>query len=234
MKNQARELYQKYKIIIYPVAVGLASLFLIVFIIYPQIRAFLNGRGTLDGVNQKAKFLDVKAQQLSQIDESDLNKKLALAVSAVPLDKDYGSIIGLIQQIGADSGVTVTNLSLSPSSNEKVTGFSARVEVAGGKLAIENMIAGIEKSPRVMKISAFDISSSNVDGGVGASFVIEAYYAPAPQSLGAIDAQLPELSQKDEQILANLARSSLANSISLTSPTTTGQLLPRGKANPFQ
>jgi hypothetical protein len=162
------------------------------------------------------------------LDANDLSQKLTLAIGALPTDKDYGSIIGLIQRIGADSGVSITNLSLSPVIGDKNIGFAVKVEAVGLKQSINLMIASIEKSPRIMKLNSIDITASNADGTVGASFVINALYAPAPQSLGSVDSELPKLTSHDEEVLATLASSS----ISL--PSSASQLLPRGKSNPFQ
>jgi len=233
MKSRIKEFYSRYQIFVYPTVIGLASLMVIVLVVIPQIQGFIEGQSTLSNTTQKAKFLEVKAAELSRIDPEDLSKKVNLAVSALPTDKDYGSIIGLIQRIGADAGANIVSLTISPAAGEKNLSFAVQLTVVGLKQSVNSMIEDIEKSPRVMKVSNINITSSNIDGSVGADFVVNVFYAPAPKSLGAVETELPKLTTKDEEILATLASSSVSEP-ALTAPSSAAQLLPRGKANPFQ
>jgi len=233
MKTQIKEFYGKYRVFIYPAVVSVASLIIIILVLIPQIQAFIDGRSTLEDANQKSKFLETKASELSNIDSEDLSKKLSLAVSSLPTDKDYGSIIGIIQRIGSDTGARIVSLSISSGAAEKNVGFSVQLTVIGLKESVDRMIENIENSPRIMKVSNMEISTSRTDGAVGADFVVNVFYEPAPKTLGSIESELPKFSQADEEILARLASTSLSTT-SPSSPTGPSQLLPRGKANPFQ
>lgn len=225
--NQVKELYAKYKLIVYPLTLTLAGLVLIILVIIPQIKLFIDSQATLNSEQARTKTLEVKAQELSSINPDDLTQKLTVAIAALPTDKDYGSIIGLIQRIAANSNVTISSLTLAPIAGEKTPGFAVNVDVLGLKPSIDQMISSIDQSSRVMKVASIDISSSKAST-IEAGLIINVFYAPAPAALGSVDSELPKLSAQDEAILATLASSQT------TTPSNVSQLLPRGKANPFQ
>ena len=80
-----------------------------------------------------------------------------------------------------------------------------------------------------MKISSVDTNSGKESQSGTTTINIDTLYAAVPSSGGTVDSPLPELSQKDEEILVKLARVGTPQSTQATS-----QLGPRGKANPFE
>ena len=73
--------YFKYRILIFPTLVGISSLILIVFIIYPQILKLISNNEALNGVLAKNKNLEVKASQLENINDGELNQNLNLQLN---------------------------------------------------------------------------------------------------------------------------------------------------------
>ncbi len=80
-----------------------------------------------------------------------------------------------------------------------------------------------------MKVNSIQASQGGSQG-TAISLNIDVLYAAAPEGFGSIDSPLPQLSEKDEEIITKLARSSTPISPTQISPI----LGPRGKANPFE
>ncbi len=221
--------YAKYKIIVYPVAVGIAALVITIFIIIPQLTSLLNGQSTIKNSSERLKILEVKAEDLKVIDEGSVNKKLQIAILALPEDKDFTTVIGLMKILVAESGMELTSLQLGQlqGNNANLNGFSIKMEIKGQMQTFANLLKMIENSSRVMRVSDIEVSVSSGNTMI-AAINVSIFYSPLPKDLGNIEVSLPKLSEDEENLLANIAKSQIA-SLSGT-PT----LLPRGKANPFE
>lgn len=220
MKN----LILQYKVLIYPLIVGLASAVLIVFVIVPQLRGFLSGQDDLKQKQARLNNLEVKAKELEGLDQKIYTEKLLAALYYLPVDKDFSNIIGIFRELTAAAGMSLT--SLHPSVNSVASGsYSVKADVVGPVNNLGNLLDVIEKSPRVMKLQSIDTTPST-SGILNVTLSVSVYFSPTPVSLGAVDALLPQITQQDQIIL---------NSLSLPSEAP-GQVitLPSGKANPFE
>lgn len=225
-------LYQKYQYVVFPVLIILSSLILIGLVIFPQILRLLSNQQVLTGLNQKSEFLDVKASQLEVIDEQNLREKLNVALLSLPAEKDLSSIVGILQSIITQSGFNLITLQvIQIASNTEVSGFSVKLEVAGPISAMNQLLNNIETDPRVMKVSGVELNQQQGSTSVSATITVDAFYSPLPSSLGAIDAPLPKLTEKDEELVATLAKNTGAVIRPTTSPS---NLPPRGKTDPFE
>lgn len=236
MKKEALiRLYSEYKLLIFPIVVALSSLFLIVFAIYPQtIKLIENQKLALDFTN-KSKFLETKVIALESFDEADLSKKINTALSTFPAEKDYGNILGLMQQLIAESGFSITSISLGDSGSKlnQADSYTVKLQVQGARALFQTLLSNLEKSPRLMKISTIDISANQASQTADVSLAIDVLYSGLSQNFGAIDSPLPQIEQKEEELLANLARANEAGSSSLAIQQSISSS-PRGKSNPFE
>lgn len=224
-------IYGQYKIIIFPVFVGIASLALISFIIVPQFEEYQKGQEEINQVQNRLDTLGKKAQDLKDINSQDLDIKLAAAVNAFPPDRDFPGVVGLIQKVASDKALAVTTLQIGQTSSNPTQGipsFLVRFEVTGKKASVDSMLNALESSARIVKISALDISSRQSDDVV-ADISIDAFYGPSPSALGSIDAPVAKVSPEEEKILANLAVVPV-----VTTSDQNLSLVPRGRADPFQ
>src|SRR3989304_7777764 len=89
--------YTTYRLYIFPAVVGLSSLFLIVFAIYPQVIALINNQKLFGELIDQSKFLEAKADTLESYDENDLARKVNLVIPAYPQDNDFGRILDVLQ-----------------------------------------------------------------------------------------------------------------------------------------
>lgn len=231
MKKEISQLIIKYKAFLLPFVVGVSSLILIVFVIYPQLTGFFKGQEDLQIAEQKLKKLQVKASDLENLDEDDLKKKLNFALVALPLEKDYATIIGVFQRLTAESGMSLENLQVGgggAGADKKTSGYSIKLELLGTKPGLDQLLGKIGQAPQVMKVSGIEVTSFKTD--VNVALTIDVFYLPAPTSLGALDSDLPKITDEEQKLLARLASISPA-SVPTTTPAT---LLPRGKPDPFQ
>ncbi len=227
-KENLTKFYQTYKLYIFPAVVALSSLFLIVFAIYPQTIKLITNQAAATDLTNKSKFLAGKVLALESIDEQDLARKLDYAVASYPTDKDFGTVVGLLQKIAAQSGFTIISFSLgNPDASGKNSGYEIKLETTGAKALVASLLNNLENSPRLMRVNNINVSSKNESSSVSVSLVIEVLYSSAPQNFGSADSPLPELSQKDEELIARLVKSGGL----ISQPS---DIIKKGKANPFE
>lgn len=221
--------YNAYRLYIFPAVVAFSSIFLIIFAIYPQTIKLIDNQKTAGDIMTKSKFLESKVSALESYDEEDLSRKLTIALNAFPSEKDFGNTLGLLQQLVAVSGFTITSISLGNSTNKigNSDSFSINLEVKGNKALLQNLLDNLESAPRLLRIGTIDISSNKVYETLSVVLGLQVLYSLPPQTAGEADSPLPELSQKDEEALITLSK------ISASIPKTNLQTS-RGKSNPFE
>ena len=230
-KENLIKFYSNHRLYIFPVIVALSSLFLIIFVIYPQTLKLINNQRAIGDLMNKSRFLETKVAALESYDEKDLSRKVGFALATLPADKDFVNALGLLQQLAARSGFSINSISFGSTASKlgDSDSFKVNLEIRGAKSSFRTLINNLESSRRLMRISSIDISSSQTSQALDVALAAEVLYSQLPQSFGGVDSPLPELSQKDEQLVAKLAR--LEETVSSPSAT---QSLPRGKSNPFE
>lgn len=236
-KDEIIKLYQARRLYIFPSIVALASLILIIFVIYPQIIKLINSQSLEGEIFNKSQFMEAKAQNLESYDPAELNRQVNFAVAAYPTDRDFVSALALLQNLTFSAGFSITSMSLENASsrgqNVQSQSYNIKINVVGPLPLIPNLFSKIENSPRLMRISSVELTSGKDPQGVTVSLAVDVLYSSATGGLGSIDSPLPQLSQKDEDVIAKLAKMGSQ----VNSPQTNAQpvqLGPRGKANPFE
>lgn len=229
-KEVLLKFYSTYKFYIFPLVVGLSALFLIVFVIYPQTVKLITNQKKQGELVNKSIFLENKVSALASYNGEDLSRKLGYTLSAFPPEKDFGSMIGLLQQLVGQSGFSISSISLGGSiSKGNTQSYEVKMEVTGAKALIQTLLSNLVNSPRLIKINSIEISTSS-NQGVDLSLTISVLYSPLPNNFGAIDSPLPQLSQKEEELIARLSQDTTIAS-QLPGNIAAG---PRGKVNPFE
>lgn len=235
-KETIIKFYQGYKLYIFPGVVTLSSLFLIIFAIYPQTAKLIANQKTEGELVIKSQFLEAKAQVLANYNEVDLSAKVDFALSAYPADKDFGNTIGLLQTLTAQVGFNILSLTFEGGGNASTSSssFQVKLDLTGAKALLATLLNNIEVSTRLMKVSSIEISPTNDSQKVNVVITISVLYSPIPSNFGSVDSPLPELSSKDEELIAKLARVT-TTSVSQPSTAQGGQSTgSRGKVNPFE
>lgn len=227
-KEQIVKFYQMYRLYIFPSIVAVSSIFLIIFAIYPQTVKVMTNQKSQGELDEKVKFLESKVSALESYAAEDLSQKVTAALNAYPPEKDYAAILGLLQQLAAGSGFTINSVSLGNTLSESgAEGFSVKIDLSGSKSFLNTLFANLENSPRILRISSIDASAGKTSGIISVSLNLDVPYSAIPQNAGTTDAPLPELSQKENEILEQLAKISVQLPKSVSSST-------RGKSNPFE
>lgn len=235
--------YQTNKLYIFPVMVVLSSLILIIFILYPQTIILLENQKEKTEMISRSNFLDIKVQALEGYDLDQLNRQVNFALNVYPSDKDFVVAMGLLQDLISQSGYNVISIrqgsSLLKSSN--VQSYGLNLEIIGPQALLPVLISKIEGLPRLMRIDSLEIASGRDTQATTISFNINVLYSNAPADFGTIDSTLPQLTQKDEEVIAKLAKVGPSFVESKAQGGSIGQfdippsqLGPRGKENPFE
>lgn len=222
MKN----LIYKYKIFLYPLLVMVCSVIIIIFLIIPQIKIFVLGQDKLSDSKELLNILEVKASELEGLDEVDLSQKLSVALAALPVEKDFASLIGVFKGLATASGMSLTSFHLAGAS-EPQNSYLVRAELIGSNSSLGQLLNNIEKASRVMRLQTLETSTSGVGNTIASTVTVLVFFQPGPKTLGPIDSALPKLSETDKAILAALTK--------VSSPEQSGVIiLPSGKSNPFE
>ena len=236
-KEDLIKFYQTYKLYIFPAVVALSSLFLIVFAIIPQTIKLMDNQKLAQDLVSKSKLLETKVSALEGYDNEDISRKVEVVLSVFPQDKDFLNILGLLQQLTTQSGFSITSIALgdSGSKSANTNSYSIKLQIKGSKALFQTLLDNLESSPRLMRVSSIDISSNQSPQTIEASLTLDALYSSLPQNFGTVDAPLPQITQKEEELLASLSRTNEAGpSSSTTTPSSEQPSSPRGKPNPFE
>lgn len=230
MLKKYSDFYYEYKVILFPGVVAISALILIVFVIYPQFTNLLNNRKEQEVLTERLRILEVKAEELQSLSSEDLKQKLNLALIALPIDRDYTTIIGIIQQFASLHNFSLLSMQFGNMSSAKESNnFSVDLQVAGPKQKVNELLSDLESASRVMKLSGLDSTTSSDQGEfVTLSLTLDIFYAQLPNAIGAVDSPVQVLTENDVKILNKLASMRTSSSVG------PANLLPRGKPNPFE
>ncbi|TSC64077.1 MAG: Uncharacterized protein G01um101493_238 [Microgenomates group bacterium Gr01-1014_93] len=229
--------YLKYKLVVYPFAVGLASITLILLVIIPQLKGYFSSKEDGQVTQNRLKILESKAVELENISDDDLTRRLQSAIVALPIEKDYTVIIGLLQKMSAEAGVSLKSIILDTGGSKDAGGgassFSVRIESTSTKFGFDEFLKKIDNSSAVLKIGSLstDVVSDDL---VSASLILDVYYSPTPKILGSVDSPLPKLTEEEEALAEKLSARLVIAPVTSGASGQPANILPRGKANPFE
>ncbi len=231
-KEEILKFYLNYRLFLYPVVTAISSLILIVLVIYPQTMKLLSNQEAQQQISQRSNFLEAKALALENYNQDDLNSKVNLSLTAYPTDKDFANVVGILQNLIAQSGFNITSLSFGGGSSKDtiVQSYNVKLDLVGPLKFFHILLNNIEHSPRLIKVSGIETSAGRDPNSTNVTVNLEVLYSAAINNLGSIDSPLPELSEKDQEVLAAL-KSAVS---SLPQTPATAAASPRGKLNPFE
>lgn len=233
MKKEAiLQLYQTYRLYIFPAIVALSSLVLIIFVIYPQTIKLVTNQKVEGEILDKSKLLVAKAEALENYDPTDLSQKVDIAINSYPVDKDFVSALGILQNLTSQAGFSIITMSLGSGSIKipNTQAYNIKLDVLGPGSLLPVLLSNIESSSRLMRMSSIEVTLGKDSKATIISLNVDVLYSSAPQAFGSVDSPLPELSEQDQEVIVKLARVGT----SASSHQITSQLGSRGKANPFE
>lgn len=229
-KEDLSHFYSIQRARIFPVVVALSSLFLIIFVIYPQVIKLISNQEAMGNLSRRSQFLDTKVAALQSYDSEDLSYKLGIILVTLPPEKDFGNILGLLQQLTAKFGFITNSISFGSNADKaaSISNFGVKLNIKGSKAMFQTLLDDFESSPRLIRVSSIEVSSKQGSQVFDSSLALEALYSQLPKDFGGIDSPLPELSQKDEELILRL------KGLDQTVSTSSAVESPRGKSNPFE
>lgn len=233
-KEDLVKFYAKYRSQIFPAIVAISSLFLIVFVIYPQTVKLINNQKAIGEITNKSKLIENKVVALESYDETDLSRKVEFAMATLPVEKDIINILGLLQGLTSESGFSIDSISFgnAPGKPGDSESLEVKLEITGTRAIFQTLLNNFENAPRLVRINSIGISSNQTSQAFNASLAVEVLYSKLPQNFGTTDSPLPEFSQKDEELITKLA--SLTRVGVLAPGSSAEPSSPRGKSNPFE
>lgn len=209
------------------------------FAVIPGIQATRDLYDNLKTVENDISKLQGKLQLLEALNEEDIRDQLMVLVSVVPQGKSVPTIFSTIEGLAQESGVSVIDLSLtSPgtlasmsatvrqSASEKKIGASTlpfTLSASGDYDQIRRFVGKINAVRRIFDVTSFDISIS-ATGVTQVRISLAAFYQPLPTKVGAIQAPVTPLSEKEETILARMLQypDMSQGALDTLTPVTTG------------
>lgn len=229
MIDQIKSLYPKLKLYILPLAVVFSSLVILILVIVPQLLGYFQDRNQSAKIAYRYGVLQAKAQDLQAIDEVDYQKKLQLALIALPDQKQVPQALVVLQSLLSTSGLSLSDIKYSSSvSTTSTQSVQLTMTVAGPITQVRSFLINLKNSPRVFRVETIDSQSIRGGAAVEAEIRLTTFYELPPKDLGSIDNPVPKLSQQDIDLLNQLAQNPQGNQ------AITGASVPLGKADPFK
>lgn len=231
-KEELLKFYLNYRLYIFPAIAAFSCLMLAVFVIYPQSVKLLDNQRIKQEVSKRLSFLEAKATSLESFDEEDLNSKVKHTLNSYPAEKDFANVLGLLQNLTVQAGFNIISLGLGQGAGKdaKVQSYTIKLDILGPVRFFPVLLNNIEGSPRLMRVSNIESSVGRDLAFATMALNIEVLYSEAPGGFGTVDSPLPELSEKDEEVLGTLVESAVL----FPQAEATAEALPRGKSNPFE
>lgn len=230
-KEDLVKFYSKYSLYIFPAVVALSSIFIILFVIYPQVIKLIDNQNSIEDLLNKSEFLENKVSALENYDNADLSRRLEVALAALPGEKDLGSVLGLLQKMTIESDFSINSISFGNAAGKSgnSNSFEVKLEIKGSRTRLPDLFSNLENSSRLVRIKSIDISSNQASQYLDVALAIEVLYSPLPKDFGGPDSPVPQLSQKDEELIARIMEETTGVSGPFVLPSS-----PRGRSNPFE
>lgn len=220
-------LYSRYKSFIVPFLVIIVVIGLFVKISIPSVEDLLNGyeeqkkvKLAIDNMRQNLNFL-------KSIDESSLESQFKIATSALPIEKDFDSVLNALSDSSNKSGVvlggfkfTVGNLSKEEVESE-FHSLNLVVTLDGSVEDVDSFISSLAKTLPLSEITKI---SSQKDRSI---VTIEFYYEIVKASENNDSLPIVAVSSEGESLIGELSALDIPQSSSFDLPVSTPS------ANPF-
>lgn len=233
--------YQKYKLILWPISSGLACLIIIFFVIIPQFTEYLGIKSKINDLQKRSDSLEVKAQELEELDDVNVKRNLQIAFTVLPTSPDIPQVMIVLQDIIGKSDLSLKNTNYSTSVNTSAKGsFQLTVSVVGQLSSIRRFLINLKEAPLVFQIESIKAQFNHDGSLVEAEIPIQAFYESNIGVSNALDQPIPKLSNEELNLMSNLAARAPSLSYDVEELADLGTIeqasdsaVPLGKADPF-
>ncbi len=205
----------------------LACILLIVFVIYPQIQNFLNINAQVNQLTSQIATLKNNINNISGVNDSDLQSNFDLVSRAVPANKDFSGAIQDVSSVAIQSNVILNNFTVvvgDYSSTSGIAGassdqnFTLNINIRGSSSGIINFLSKLKNSLPLMSVQSITISQSQ------AIIALQVYYVPYHQKNVDLISTNLSLNPTDQSTLNQIANWNTNNIVPVVSTNSKGNL----------
>lgn len=184
-KESTRNFYEDHKDYLYPLVAILISFALFLFVILPQIIAFPAKKVEVDAEEKKLDGYVAAREYAGSISSTTLSEELLLSTQALPVEKDYTSMVLAISSAANATNTTIENyrflLGGAGSSKTKLSGGSIpsivlQTNVKGTADQIVQFITELSETLPLSEVS--ELSYANGTSQIYINF----FYKPLPSA----------------------------------------------------
>lgn len=228
--DKAKEFYTKYRMIIWPVVVGISSVCILALVIIPQLLNYLSIRNKISEIEHRSSNLEVRASDLEQLDEESAKANLQVVFSVLPREQNVPEAMVALHDVISRSGLILKNTSyISARKSGNGENFQLSVGVGGQMSAIRDFLVHLQESQRLFQVESIVARFQRRMSLVEAELPISVYFDKSAASEVTSDQDVPKLTEKEEQLLAKLSRI-----VQQTSVVEDVSSVPYGKSDPFE
>lgn len=223
--------YLKHRHLIMPGIVFGVALLISGLVTIPQVFKLFENFRTINELNEKKTFFQVKNATLAGIDLDLYRKNLDTALLALPADRDIPGVTGELLVALSGSGMTLNGIGFSgsPLEGNIVQEYSLKFDVSGQESNLKNFLERVKLTPRIIKMTTIDVGKGR-NNSVTASINFVTLYQELPKDIGSIDEKVPEITAEDNRVLAEIQEKVEAMP---QVAVQTGTTPVSGKLNPF-
>lgn len=182
--------------------------------VFPKIGQITSTYKTLKTDKARLVALESKSRDLESLDAAELLSRNELALKALPLDKNTINAMTTINTISNNNGILLDSIRVSPGS----VSATASGEKGLGKISFDVILVGNFEQAKYFinelsrNLPIIEPNNLAIDLVMGRfSLKLESYYLYLPETIGKIDAIVPKLTAKEEELLQKYANLSFNN-----------------------
>jgi hypothetical protein len=225
------------------------SIAVIIYGIIPGFTVVNNYYSEIKQITEENNKIRKKVNLLSGLDQNILTDQMQILLSAVPENKSIETSISTIQNVAANTGITINSLQIenpgdisstsagiNKTDQEKLGSNTVTVtlSVLGNMDQTNAFLTQISMVRRLMRIINIESSfkgNSSADVLVSTQIDIDAFYASLPKTLGKADDSISPLSENELAVISKVSAYPLVSFSS--SGNTSGEIIRSDRANPF-
>lgn len=201
-----RILYLQYKVFFLPGIVFLLGVCLLIVLVIPEFQQYKAAQDEIAISREKIALLNQNIALVSRQNTGTLDKDLQIVAKAIPVDKDFTSILNAISDAAVDSNTSLGDYSFQvgvlsqQQQNTKDTNLQLSLVVNGYVKDIRNFLVALKT-----KLPLSDVSDLRINGS-NASMTLIFPYKPLPRVVFRPDQQIQSLTSQDETLLKSFEK----------------------------
>lgn len=200
-KENLKELYSENKLLVLPVVAIIISVFLLLFVILPQMLAFPSNKAQADEETVKLDKMQASYDLLSKTDEKTVDSNLTMAQLALPDKKDFESVLNAISIAAGNSSTQILNYIYQESNGNqtKYPTIQFKIDIAGELKEATSFINELYKTYPLSNVISFTSS----DGVT--TFQVVFYYRAFPPITPDNRQMVVKMNQSEENALKTIS-----------------------------